>query len=234
MQSEDRTIHFSAELIHPPAQHKNQVLQKLYFDLSQTRAGAYDSTDFTNPLQARFYSRRGPKAQSVAVFLPDRLLIVEEWADMALSEFLERVREVGTRALEARGVPRYVAHTATVRSTFALTHYDDARVFLLDHACGQEGRISPYFKRPVATGGLRFVLPETNEHPGAFHVAIESYRLSRNEVFAEVKGVFARQQAGAADFQIILDNIRQVRSFISDQVYHYLEQYDKAQVNPNG
>jgi len=226
MQAEDRVIHFSAELIHQPVQHKKDVLQKLYFDLSQTRA-AYDSTDFTIPMQARFYSRRGNKTQSIALFLPDRVVLIEEWADIAMSDFLEKVREIASRALAARRVPAYVAHTATIRSTFALTHFDDARVFLLDHACAQEGRIGPHLKRPVATGGLRLVLPETNEHPGTLNIAIESFRHSLNEVFVEVKGVYGRQQVTNENLDIMLLNIKTTRAFISDNIYPYLAQFDQ-------
>ena len=226
MQAEDRIIHFSVELIHQPVQHKKDVLQKLYFDLSQTRA-AYDSTDFSIAMQPRFYSRRGSKTQSVALFLPDRAVLIEEWTDIPLSDFLEKTREVGARTLGARRVPMYIAHTATIRSTFALTHYEDARVFLLDNACAQDGRIGPHFQRPVATGGLRFVLPETNEHPGILHVTIESFRHSRNEVFVEVKGIFGREQVSADDIDVILRNIKMTRAFITDHIYPYLEQYDQ-------
>lgn len=226
MQAEDRIIHFSAELIHRPTPIKKEALQKLYFELSQTRA-AYDSTDFTVPIQPRFFSRRGGKAQSMCLFLPDRVLLVEEWADIPLSSFLEKVREVALRSLAAREVDKYVAHTGTIRSTFALTNFDDARVFLLDHLCAQEGRIGPFFQRPIAVGGLRFVLPETDEHPGMYHVLIESFRHSRNEVFVEVKGVFGRTPAGAEKVTLILDNIRSAREFISARVYPYLNQHDQ-------
>lgn len=229
MQAEDRIIHFSVELIHRPVQYKKETLQKLYFDLSQTKAGSYDSTDFTNPIQPRFYSRRGPKSQSVAVFLPDRVLLLEEWADMPLSDFIEKVRHVGARACAARGIQRYIAHTATIRSTFALTHFDDARIFLLDHAFAQQDKIGPHFQRPIATGGLRLVFPESNEHKGTMHVAIESFRHSRNEVFTEVKGIFGREQTSPDDIEIILDNIRYVRQFISERVYPYVDQFDRSE-----
>lgn len=226
MQSEDRIIHFSTELIHGPAALKKDALQRLYFELSQTRHG-YDSTDFSNPLQWRFYSRQGQKAQSIALFLPDRVVLIEEWAAIPLSDFLEKAREFTARVLTARQVPRILAHTATIRSTFALTHFDDSRVFLLDHVCRQEGRIGPFFQRPLSVGGLRFVLPETNEHNGAYHLIIESFRHSRNEVFVEVKGIFGRQQVGSEDTEILLTNIRGVRNFISERIYPYLNQFDR-------
>lgn len=228
MQAEDRIIHFSAELIHRPVPFRREVLQKLYFDLSQTRVG-YDSSDFSNPAQARMYSTRGKKSQSVAMFLPDRVLIIEEWADASMSEFLDRVREVGTRALEAREAGVYLAHTATIRSTFALTHFQDARVFLLDHALGQLGRIAPHLQRPVAIGGMKFVLPETNEHPGLLNVTIESFRHSLSEVFVEVKGVFTKTPVAAEGMDTVLESIRSVRQFISKNIYGYLNQYDQPQ-----
>ncbi len=225
MQAEDRIIHFSAELIHAPKPQKKDVLQGLYYELTRTKA-AYDSTDFTVPGQARFYSRRDSRSQSICLFLPDRVLLVEEWADIPLSGFLDRVHEVAERTLAVRGIERYLAHACTIRSTFALTYFDDARVFLLDHVCGQEGLIGPHFQRPIAVGGLRFVLPETHEHDGMLTILIESWRHSRNEVFVEVKGVFGRKPVGAGETQTILNSIRSVRTFIATNVYPYLNQHD--------
>lgn len=226
MQSEDRLVHFSTELMHPPKQHQRPALQKLYFELSQTRGASYDSTDFSQPPHARFYSKRGNKAQSVALFLPDRLVLIEEWADIALSSFLDKVREVGRRVLTELGLKLFIAQTATLRSTFALTHFEDAREFLLDHACGQAERIAPHFQRPVATGGLRFVLPETPEHPGNLHVVIESYRHNAKEVFVEVKGVFGGQQIDVETIEKAVDHIQLCRRFISNNVFSFLNQYD--------
>jgi len=202
------------------------VLQKLYFDLSQLRIGGYDSTDFTQPIQPRFYSKRGNRSQSIAMFLPDRVLLVEEWADLSLSEFLERVEAVASRVLAMEGVGPFVAHTATIRSTFALSHFGDARAFLLDQVCDQSGKIGPFFQRPIAVGGLRFTLPETDEYPGNLQVTIESFRQSRDEVYVEVKGLFTRDHIAGERLGVILDHIRGIRSFITDRVFPYLNQYD--------
>lgn len=225
MQAEDRVIHFCVELIHQPAPINRAALQKLYFDLSQTRAN-YDSIEVNEGGQARFYSNRG-KAQSVLLFLPDRALVLEEWADLALSDFEEKVRVVMPRLGEARQIDRFLVHAATVRSTFALTHYTDSRVFLLDGACGLSGRITPFLKRPVATGGLRFVLPETPEHAGALQVNIESFRHSNDEMFVEVKGVFGRRQVPVGEGEEVIHNLRQVRQFVSERVYPFLQQFDQ-------
>lgn len=227
MHAEDRIIHFSAELIHRPMEHKKDTLQKLYFDLSQVRAAAYDSTDFTSPMQTRFYSRRGKKTQSVAVFLPDRVVLIEEWADITVSDFVERVREVGGRMMAICGISRFMAHTATIRSTFVLSHHSDARTFLMDRACAQEGKIEPFFQRPIATAGLRFVLPETNEHPGILNVLVESFRHDTRELFVELKGVFAKHPIAPDEMDEVAQNIRFVRAFITDNVFPYINQFDQ-------
>ncbi|MEK7793525.1 MAG: hypothetical protein AAB353_03305, partial [Candidatus Hydrogenedentota bacterium] len=201
------------------------ALQKLYIDLSQTRA-AYDSVDFSNPGQARFYSKRPPRTQSVAIFLPDRVLVAEEWAGIALSDYLEKVREIAGRVLRDLGVAAFGAQTVTLRSTFALTHFQDARQFLLDHACQQANRILPHFNRPILTGGLRFVLPETAEHAGNLNVLIESFRQSHSEVFVEVKGIFNQQNFDRETLAKAEDNIRTCRGFITGSVFPFLNQYD--------
>ncbi len=225
MQAEDRVIHFCVELIHQPSPVNRAALQKLYFELSQTRAN-YDSIEVNEGGQARFYSNRG-KAQSILLFLPDRALVIEEWADIPLSDFEEKVRVIMPRLGEARQIDRFMVHAATVRSTFALTHYTDSRVFLLDAACGLAGKITPHFQRPVATGGLRFVLPETPDHNGALQVNIESFRHSNDEMFVELKGVYARQPVLVGDGEEVVRNLREVRRFVSERVYPFLQQFDQ-------
>lgn len=226
MQSEDRVIHFGVELIHTPLHYKKDALQKLYYELSQTRNAAYDSTDFTNPAQARFYSKTGPRTQSICLFLPDRVLILEEWAEITQHAFLERVEAIGTRVLEMEGVQRFIAHTCTIRSTFALTHVQDGRVFVLEHMCGQEGRLGQFFKRPIAMAGMRFHFPEADEYPGNFQVAIEPFRQSRNEIYVEAKGIFTRHPVEPGGMEVVTDHCRGVRSFISERIYPYLNQFD--------
>jgi hypothetical protein len=227
MQAEDRPIHFSTELIHPPVEHSVPVLQKLYFDLSQTRA-AYLNTEFTPPAPPQFHSKRSGKAQSVALFLPDRIAIIEEWVDMPLSVFIEKVEVVCQRAMEVFDLAAVPFQTVTIRTTFALTHFEDARVFLLDHVCAQQGRIAAHLGRPVATGGLRFVLPETPGHRGNLHVVIESYRYSQHEVFVEVKGVFPNQPIQRGEIDRVRENIRLVRDFIDHGVFPYVAEFDAS------
>ncbi len=226
MQSEDRPIHFSTELIHAPKPIQVQALQRLYYELSQTRSGAYMNTDFSPNTPPRFHSRRGPKAQSMLLFLPDRMMAAEEWVDIAFRDFVEKVETIVSHAIPVLDCGPFLVQTATIRTTFALTHHNDARAFLLDRVCRQNGRIDPFFQRPVGVGGLRFVFPETPEFRGVLNTTIESYRGSRNEVYVEVKGVFANQSIGIDSAATAGENLRAVRAFINDSVYPYLAQFD--------
>ncbi len=228
MQAEDRPIHFSTELIFPPFQLKIPALQSLYYELSQVPAAAYDSADFSMPGPPRFYTRRGTKAQSIALFLPDRVVLIEEWVEIPLSRFLTKMLEVASRVLSGFEIGAFVAQTATIRTTFSLTHFDDAKTFLLDHVCGQEGQIDLYFGRLLGTAGLRFVMPRTEDHPGELHVIIESYRHNQREVFVETKGIYSGEQITADSLDSLRDNMERVRTFISHHVYPFLQQYDAA------
>jgi len=228
MHAEDRSIHFSTELFHAPIQYQVGALQKLYYELSQTRVAAYDSSEFSLPGQPRFHSKRGQRSQSVAVFLPDHFAIVEEWADIPLSSFIEKVQEVGKRILNEFGAREFTAQSVTLRSTFGLSNFGDARTFLLDHVCGQENRLSPHFRRPIGIGGLRFMLPETPEHLGTLQVIIESFQQSINEVFVEVKGMYAQQHIGTDNLFVAIHHIQDVRNFITEHVFPYLNQYDRV------
>ncbi|MBI5094896.1 MAG: hypothetical protein HZB26_20980 [Candidatus Hydrogenedentes bacterium] len=228
MHAEDRSIHFSTELIHAPVQYQVPALQKLYYELGQTRTAAYDSSDFSVPGRPQFHSKRPPRSQSVAVFLPDRIVLIEEWADGPLSAFIDKVKEVSARTLGDLGPTEFVAQTVTLRSTFGLTHFADARAFLLDHVCSQEGRLAPHFRRPIGVGGMRFMLPETPEHQGNFQVIIESFQQSVNDVFVEVKGIFAQQHITAESLFVAIHHIQDVRAFIVEHVFPYLNQFDRA------
>jgi len=226
MHTEDRLIHFSTELFHKPKAHPKPLLQKLYYELSQVPGCSYDNSDFNIPNQPKFHSRRGPKSQSVLVMLPDRLLIMEEWADLTLDAYVRKLEDVAAVAESILEIPAFTAQAVTVRATCPLSHFDDAREFLLDHACAQEGQIAPYFKRPIAVGGLRFVLPATPQHDGAYHILIEPFRQSPREIFVEVKSVYKDMGEDENPFPLITKRLRDVRGFISDNIYPYLDQFD--------
>jgi hypothetical protein len=227
MQTDDRPIHFSTELLYPARPLEVPVLQKLYYNLSQTVHGAYAGADFNPPGPPRFLTRRGPKTQSMSLFLPDRLVVMEEWVDIPFSQFLERVREVAAHTLDAFGLPSFAMQSATLRTTFALAADADALAFVTGQVCGLDGRMEPSFSRPAGVSGLRFVFPPTEEGEGEYHVVIENFRTSRSEVFVEVKAVWPGVPVEAAGIEAALDRLREVRRFIGDEVCPFLQQFDR-------
>lgn len=226
MHAEDCPIHFSVELLHAPRAHSLAALQKLYFELSQTRHAAYLSSDFSKNGPPRLYSKRGERSESLALFLPDRVVVAEEWVSLPSSEFVKRVEGVAEHAARELAIAPFIAHIITIRTTFVLTHFNDARVFIFERMFNQEGRIGPYLGRPIAVGGLRLVLPELPEREGTLHVTVESFRYRQNEVFVEVKGVFGRPPLTPPETGALRDHFQGLRHFITDRIYPYLNQYD--------
>ncbi len=225
MHIEDRPIHFSVELIHNPTPIHKEALQRLYYDLTGTPV-SYDSTDFSFPMQTRFYSTHG-KSQSIALFLLDRAIIIEEWTSATFEEFLNRVKELGPKILQARNQGAFLAHAGTFRSTFALTRYDDAKTFIMEKLLNQSQElIIDHFGRPLATAGIRFVFPESNDTPGIYHVLIESFRHNKKELFVEVRGIFGRTLITAQNINVVVENLKDMREFLTQRLQPYLAQYD--------
>lgn len=229
MQSEDRPIHFSTELIFDKREFEKSDLQQLYFDLTKTSGIDYDNSQFSKVPLARFYTQRGEKSQSMMVLLPDRVGILEEWVDIPLSEFIGKVTAVSAKLMGQFEIPEYKAQVVLMRTTFGLTNCDDSRKFIFDQLCAQKGRIMPHFLRPVSSGSLRFTLPATPEHDGTFQISIEPYKESPREIYIEVRAVFAAQHTSLLNEGDLEKNIRLVREFISENMFDYLNQYDAPQ-----
>jgi len=226
MHIEDRPIHFSVELIHSPAPINKEILQRFYYDLIGSPV-SYDSIDFSFPMQTRFYSTRGNRSQSIVLFLLDRTIIIEEWTAITFNEFLNKVKELGPKILQVRNQMVFLAHTGTLRSTFALTRYDDAKSFIMEKLLNQSQELMiDHFGRPLATTGIRFVFPESNDTPGIYHVLIESFRHSKKELFVEVRGIFGRQPVPAQNIDLIIENLKEMREFLTKRLQPYLAQYD--------
>jgi hypothetical protein len=226
MHIEDRPIHFSAELIHQPVPINKESLQRLYYDLIGSSI-SYDSIDCSFPMQARFYSTHGNRSQSIVLFLLDRTIIIEEWTTITFDDFLHKIKELGPKILQIRNQPAFLAHTGTLRSTFALTRYDDAKTFIIEKLLSQSQELLfDHFGRPLATTGIRFVFPESNDTPGIYHVLIESFRHSKKEIFVEVRGIFGRNPVSAQNMDLIIDNLKEMREFITKRLQPYLAQYD--------
>jgi hypothetical protein len=229
MQLEDRPIHFSTELVFAPRKFEKSALQKFYYDLTQIPGVGYDNSQFgINPL-ARFDSKRGAKSQSILVVIPDRIGMLEEWVAIPFSDFITKIETIGPMALNDLGISAYHTQTVMLRTTFGLSHFEDNRVFLLDHVCAQESKIGPFFQRPVGTGSLRFVLPATPDHEGTLYITIEPFRESKREIFVEVRGVFSSQQSSLKESSDFSANAFLCRDFINASIFPYLNQYDVPQ-----
>ena len=229
MQSEDRPIHFSTELVYDPQQFEKTQLQELYFDLTQAPNLDYDNSQFGQVPLARFYTKPGEKSQSMLAVLNDRMGIMEEWVDISLSDYIAKVATVSDLFMEKFSIDEYRAQSVLMRTTFGLSHYEDSRKFLFDQLCGLEGNILPHFQRPISSGCLKFVLPATPQHEGTINVSIEPFKESPRELYVEVRSVFAAQHTSLLNSGDLENNIRLTREFINENFFPFLDQYDTAQ-----
>lgn len=227
MHAEDRLIHFSTELVHAAVKPDAAVLKKLYYELSQSVDSGYDNTDFSNPAQPKMFTRRGARTYSGLVCLPDRLVILEEWADSTLLAFMDRAAAVASTYLRVVGPAHYTMQAVTLRAACAISHGASARDFVLEKVCGQNrDGMGEAFGRPVDLGAVRFLFNESPEHPGTFHIAIEPFRFGPREVLIEVKGIFPHQALDADAMGLLQDHIRNCRSLLSQRVYPFLNGLD--------
>lgn len=227
MHIEDRPIHFSVELIHAPVPIHKETLQRFYSELLGSSV-SYDSIDTTFPMQVRFYSTRGNRSQSILLFLPDRILIIEEWVSITFDEYLHKVTELSPKLFSIRNQMVFLAHTCTIRSTLALTNYDDSKNFILEKFINHSSNIIfDYFGRPVATAGIRLVFPESNETPGIYHLLIESFRHSKKEVFVEIRGIYGRAPVTIQNTHILAEHLKELRYFLTQRVQPFLAKRDE-------
>jgi hypothetical protein len=219
MHSEDRLIHFSSELVHKPVTPDMTLFKRFYYELSQSPVSAYDNTDFSNPSQ--------PKTYSGLVLLPDRLVILEEWADSTLPAFVERVGAVGRCYLEVVKAEAFHAQVVTLRAACSISHGDSAKDFVLHRLCGQpRDAMVETLGRPCDLSAVRFVFNETPDYPGTFHVSIEPFRFGPREVFIEVKAVFRNLSIDGSAMEQAQGALHDARAFLTDRLYPYLNAFD--------
>jgi hypothetical protein len=234
MESTGKPIHFSTELIYPALQLSRPALERLYDELAEVEEADYETAELDGPRPPRFHTKRGDDRQSVAVFLPDRIAVVEEWTDLSLEEFVQKMEAVAGRAMETFELTSIVAQTVTLRNVFALEHFDDSRVFMLEQVCGQHGRLGPHIRRPIMIGGMRFVLPHTPEIPGDLHVSIESYRREKAKVYVEVRGIYGNLSVLPSSIGTLRAHFDHVNAFIDENIQPFLDQYDVPSAEASG
>jgi hypothetical protein len=227
MLPDDRSIHFSTELMFKPRKFTKQELQKFYFDLTQVSGLNYDNSQFGGQALAQFYTKTPPKTQSMLIVLPDRVALLEEWAAIPLTDFNAKVKSVAEEVLEL-GVEGFTAQTVTLRSTFSPVHSDNSCQFILERICQQGSLPGQHFARPIGVGGIRFALPETPEHPGSITVSIESFHQDPREILVDLKAAYRNLQIAQDSLDELTTTIIACRSFMQDRIRPYLETFDHA------
>ena len=67
------------------------------------------------------------------------------------------------------------------------------------------------------------------DNPGDLHVIIESFKHSAQEIYVEVKGVYAQQQINLEQPDDAIANLKRVRQFITERIYPFLNQFESGE-----
>jgi hypothetical protein len=114
-----------------------------------------------------------------------------------------------------------VKSDATIRYLYQASR-DHAFKELWEERLGQTEGALAVFGKPVAGGGIRFVMPpaQGEQEPTAIEVKIESFLRDASQFFVEV--LFSWSQPTTADFAPGR-RLQQVEDFIEDKVHKFME-----------
>lgn len=230
MLGEPRSIYFSTELIHPPIELEGNKdsIKDIYHELSRIKGCDYDNIDFEGfPASPPRFTKKQGKTVSICSFARDRILVEEDWADITLDNFSQKIREILDRAFRLLNIKFLVIQSCTVRCLFTPGHSSDSRVFLAEKACGMKDKISPYFKRSAQMFGVRLLFPPLTQTPHSFDIRIESFNQDPRQIFVETKGTFLLiQPITPANVDVAVENMTMTYGFCTDETKNFLNQFD--------
>jgi len=227
------SIYFSTNLIHPPIklEESKDSIKEIYHELSKVKGCDYDNISFEGfPTSPPRFTKQQGKTVSSCLFLADRILIQEDWTDITLESFSQKIREISDRGFRLLKLGFILIQTCTVRSLFVPNHFADARVFLAEKTCGIGDKIMPYFKRPAHMFGMRLVFPPLKDVSHSFDVRIESFNQDPRKVFVETIGTFHLiQPITPANVDVALVNMSTTYGFCTNDVKNFLNQFDQPE-----
>lgn len=234
MLGETRTIYFSTQLIHPPInlEGNKDSIKNIYHELSSVKVCNYDNISFDGfPTSPPRLTKKRDSTVSSCLFSRDHILIEEDWADITLENFSEKIKEILNKAFQLLNLTFLVIQVCTVRCLFTPGCSTDARVFLAEKACGLEGgKISPYFKRPAQMFGMRLLFPPLKDIPYSFDIRIESFNRDPRQIFVETKGTFPLiHPITPTNVEVAGVNMTTTYGLCTNEIKNFLDQFDTSE-----
>lgn len=226
MTYEPRTIAFGAEIVHPPIELRAQQVQSIHSALFQQPELSYqnfqvahDGIHLSNPAQS-------PGSISSVSFLPDRILMREEFRPCTVEDFATRLVNVTTLSYRTLRIPLSLGQQFWTRSLVNTRHIQDSRTFVADGmVVGGQQRLDT-FGRPLHTVGLRFTFPQTENDPQIFNLRIEPWPQDPRSLWLEIVGQFA-QQTKPDRLPEFSSHLYKTYQFLVGPTFSYLEKFDR-------
>lgn len=231
MHEEPTTIHFSTALIYLPIKLETQKdsIRDIYHELSKVANCDYDDISFDGfPIYPPKFIKKQGKTVSSCVFQRDRVIIIEDCANITLEEFSQRIQEVLIRSFRLLSINFLVMQICTIKCLFTPLQSQDARIFLGENACNLKGKILPHFKRKPQLFGIRFMFPPAKDMLNYFSTKMESYNQDSRKIYVETTGTFPlAKPITATNIDNATANMRTTYDFCGTNVKEFLNQFDK-------
>jgi hypothetical protein len=226
MSYEPRTIAFGAEVIHQPISLRPEVIQSIHNSLYQNRDHGYqnfqvaaDGIHLSNPAQA-------PGSVSMVTFLPDRIILREEFRPCTVEEFAARLVSVTSISYRTLQVPMTLAQQFWTRSLVNTHHVRDSREFVANRMLEGGQSSLGCFRRPLFTLGLRYTFPQSEGNSQIVNLRIEPWPQDPRSLWLEVIGQLTHPTT--------VDNLPELSSglystykFLTGPTFDYIGQFDK-------
>jgi len=185
-----RSIHFLAELIHPPLQHAVDALQRVhqatcadaglrYANFQLVPGGAV----LSNPVAS-------PGAVSSVSLLQDRVRLQEHHTGISQEDYQVRLERVAGLVVAELNVPTFLAQQFLVQSLVNPRTEPVSRVFLRDAVLSwDEGQLESFAGEPDLLG-VRLRLPPQAGTGGLFQIRVENYERDQRCLFLENVGLY--------------------------------------------
>ncbi|MHC5062910.1 MAG: hypothetical protein ACYTG5_02915 [Planctomycetota bacterium] len=226
MSYEPRTIAFGAEILHQPIAIQAETVQGIHNSLYQEQEIGYqnfqvskDGIHLTNPGQT-------PGTISMATYLPDRIVIREEYRPCTVEEFATRVVNVGDTSYRSLGVNLSLAQQFWVRTLVNPRHVNDSRKFVAERfLAGGMGSLSP-FGRDLHSMGLRYTFLAPEDQEGMFSLRLEPWTQDCRSLWLEVVGQFTRP-INSSDLPNLSEHLYSTYEFMTGPSLEFVAQFDQ-------
>jgi len=211
-----RSIAYIAELIHPPARHSSDALQKIHNVVFNDAESCYQNFQVV-PGGAQLIN---PTPQdnifSCCTILQDRIQIREEMTGIARDDFRSRVLRLAQIAVSNLNIPVFVVRQIVVRSLINPKYTVDSREFISRAVFKMDKDDFEPLQRPPDLMGLRLAYNPTSAAEGIYNIRLESYTQDPRSLFIENVASFRTP--------VVMNNLESLGDDF-DSAYSYIEKY---------